>query len=137
VTTSAVASQQNATITASYAGNQFQPVLVLTPPSAPVLQSLTLNPAQTVGVTTSTGTVTLDGNAPVGGALVTLSSNNTSAATVPASVLIAAGDKFQYFHDHYVGYRHRGTDSGPYFRNVRTDPGCHPRSRPATGDHNH
>ena len=91
VTTSSVASQRTALITATTGGLSVFSNLVLTPASAPVLQSLTLNPGQTVGVTTSTGTVTLDGSAPAGGALVTLSSNNTAAATVPASVTISAG----------------------------------------------
>ena len=97
VTTSAVGAQQTAVITATSGGLSFFSNLVVTPASAPVLQSLTLNPTQTVGATTSTGTVTLDGNAPAGGALVTLSSNNTSAATVPASVLIAAGTNSNTF----------------------------------------
>ena len=62
------------------------------PPSPAVtLSSLTLNPTTVVGGTqSSTGTVTLSGPAPAGGALVTLASNN-SAASVPASVTISAG----------------------------------------------
>ena len=57
----------------------------------PVLASLTVNPSSVVGGSPSTGTVTLTGPAPAGGALVSLSSSNTSAATVPASVTVAAG----------------------------------------------
>jgi hypothetical protein len=56
------------------------------------LSSLSLNPTSVVGSTqTSAGTVTLSGAAPAGGALITLSSNNTAVARVPSSVTIAAG----------------------------------------------
>ncbi len=57
----------------------------------PVLTSLTVNPSSVVGGSPSTGTVTLSGPAPAGGAVVSLSSDNTLAATVPASVTVAAG----------------------------------------------
>jgi trimeric autotransporter adhesin len=63
------------------------------PPPAPTvtLSSLTLNPASVVGgMQSATGTVTLSGPAPSGGAQVTVSSNN-SAASVPSSVTISAG----------------------------------------------
>ena len=55
------------------------------------LSSLALNPASVVGGNSSTGTVTLSGPAPAGGAQVTLSSSNTTAARVFASVTVAAG----------------------------------------------
>jgi hypothetical protein len=61
------------------------------PPSSPVLSSLALNPTSVNGGSPSTGTVTLSGPAPAGGTVVSLSSSNTSAATVPASVTIPAG----------------------------------------------
>jgi hypothetical protein len=44
-----------------------------------------------MGKSTSQGTVTLTGAAPTAGISVTLSSSNTSAATVPASVTVASG----------------------------------------------
>lgn len=57
----------------------------------PTVASLTLNPTSVVGgLGSSTGTVTLSGPAPAGGAQVLLSSNN-SAASVPASVTVPAG----------------------------------------------
>jgi hypothetical protein len=43
------------------------------------------------GGNSSTGTITLSGPAPTGGLVVTLASNNTAAATVPASVTVPAG----------------------------------------------
>jgi hypothetical protein len=57
----------------------------------PQLSSITLNPASVIGGSGSTATVTLSGAAVGGGAIVTLSSNNTLAATVPASVTVPAG----------------------------------------------
>jgi hypothetical protein len=59
--------------------------------SAPALSAIALSPTSVVGGNTSQGTATLTSAAPSGGAVVTLSSSNTSAATVPASVTIAAG----------------------------------------------
>src|SRR6266705_2491949 len=59
----------------------------------PTLTSLTLNPSSVVGgpLGSSTGTVTLSGPAPSGGAVVSLSSSNTSVASVPGSVTVPAG----------------------------------------------
>jgi FG-GAP-like repeat len=58
---------------------------------APSLAGIALNPASVVGGISSEGTASLTGAAPSGGAVVTLSSSNTSAATVPASVTVPAG----------------------------------------------
>jgi hypothetical protein len=58
---------------------------------APSLAGIALNPASVVGGNTSEGTASLTSAAPSGGAVVTLSSSNTSAATVPASVSVPAG----------------------------------------------
>jgi hypothetical protein len=58
---------------------------------APSLAAIALNPASVVGGNTSQGTASLTSAAPSGGAVVTLSSSNTSAATVPASVTVPAG----------------------------------------------
>jgi hypothetical protein len=59
--------------------------------SAPTLSAVTLSPATVVGGNAAQGTATLTSAAPSGGAVVTLSSSNTSAATVPASVTVPAG----------------------------------------------
>ncbi len=59
--------------------------------SAVTLSSLTLNPTTVQGGNSSTGTVTLSGPAPAGGAVVALSSSNTSVATVPSSVTVSGG----------------------------------------------
>lgn len=60
-------------------------------PSPPALSSLTLSASTVVGGTPVTGTVALTSAAPSGGTVVSLSSNNTVAATVPESVTVAAG----------------------------------------------
>ena len=54
------------------------------------LTSIVVAPTTVVGGTGSTGTVTLSTVAPAGGTVVSLISNN-GAATVPASVTVAAG----------------------------------------------
>ena len=91
VTTSAVVASTAVTISASYGGASRTASLTVTPPTA-TLSSLTLNPTSVVGGTqSSTGTVTLSGPAPSGGAVVSLSSSNPSAAAVPAGVTVPAG----------------------------------------------
>ncbi len=65
--------------------------------SAVTLSSLTLNPTTVVGGSISTGTVTLSGPAPSGGAIVSLTSSNTAVARVPASVTVAAGQSTAAF----------------------------------------
>jgi len=94
VSTSAVTTATTVTISAAYAGATRTATLTVNPGTPPLvtLSSLTLNPTSVTGGTqSSTGTVTLSGAAPSGGAVVTLSSNNTAAARVPASVTVAAG----------------------------------------------
>jgi Putative Ig domain len=64
--------------------------LTLTISSTPTVASVTLNPTSVIGGTSLQGTVTLSGPALNGGATVTLTSSNTAAAQVPASVVVAA-----------------------------------------------
>jgi hypothetical protein len=59
--------------------------------STVALSSISLNPVSVIAGSTSKVTVTLTERAPAGGAVVTLSSSNTSVATIPASVTVAAG----------------------------------------------
>jgi hypothetical protein len=94
VSTSAVAASTTVSISGTYGGATRSVSLTVTPapPPAPTLSSLTVNPTSVVGGTqSSTGTVTLSGAAPSGGAAVALSSSNTAAARVPSSVTVAAG----------------------------------------------
>src|SRR3979411_409078 len=59
-------------------------------PASSSLSSVSLNPTSVAGGNSSTGTVTLSGPAPTGGAQVALSSNNGAASVLP-SMTIAAG----------------------------------------------
>lgn len=92
VTTSAVAADTSVTITATYSGTSRTATLTVTPVPPPVsLQSVSVNPTSVTGGTSSEGTVTLSSGAPAGGIVVSLSSSNTAAAGVPATVTVAAG----------------------------------------------
>lgn len=62
-----------------------------TQPAASSLSSIALSPATLQGGGSASATVSLTGPAPDGGALVTLSSSNTAAVTVPASLTVQAG----------------------------------------------
>lgn len=59
--------------------------------ASPALLTLEIEPAAMIGSNTATGTITLDGEAPVGGAIVTLTSSRPDVLQVPASVTIAEG----------------------------------------------
>jgi hypothetical protein len=87
VTTSPVAASTSVTITGNYQATATGSFSVL----PPALSAFSVSPTSVMAVLgTSTGTVTLDGAAPAGGESVALASNN-GAATVPASVTVAAG----------------------------------------------
>jgi hypothetical protein len=64
--------------------------LTLTIAATPSVTSVTLNPASVLGGNSSQGTVTLSGPALSGGATITLTSSNTAAAQVPASLVVPA-----------------------------------------------
>ena len=67
---------------------RFTPQAVAGPPS---LSAVSVNPSSVTGGNGSTGTVTLTAGAPTGGAVISLSSSNTSVASVPAGVTVNAG----------------------------------------------
>ena len=87
VTTSTVGTVVVATISATYNSSTQSATLTVNPVT---VTSISLNPTSVVGGSSSTGTVTLNAAAPVGGAVVTLASNN-AAAQVGPSVTVAAG----------------------------------------------
>jgi len=98
ITTSPVTSQFNMNINADLAGSPGQQTLLLITPGGPTtVNALTINPVSLVGGASATGTVTLTGAAPSGGAVVALSkalSNGgpgTVPATIPANVTVPAG----------------------------------------------
>jgi LmbE family N-acetylglucosaminyl deacetylase len=88
VSTGGVGVSTPVTISGSYNGTQ-QATLTVNPVA---ISSLSLSPTMVAGSTaSSTGTITLNGPAPTGGAVVTLTSSNPSIATVGASTTIPAG----------------------------------------------
>ena len=98
-TTTAVTVSTNVTITAAGGGVSVSTTLTVNPGAAPPppppapaasLSAVSVNPVSVVGGISSAGTVTLTSAAPVGGLIVSLSSNSASAV-VPASVTVAAG----------------------------------------------
>ena len=97
VTTQTVTATTTAVITGTAGGVSRQASLSVTPAGAVTLSSLTLNPTSVKGGDDSQGTVRLSGPAPSGGTVVSLSSSNTSVATVPASVTVAAGQTSRTF----------------------------------------
>ena len=88
VATSPVAAKTTAVIMAAFGGVTQTATIAVEPP---VLSSVTLNPSSVTGGSTSTGTVTLSGPAPAGGAVIALSSGNSSAATVASRVTVPGG----------------------------------------------
>jgi hypothetical protein len=87
ITTSAVGSATNVTLTASQGGVQQTATLTVNPAA---LASVTIFPISVTGGSSAVGTVTLTGNAPSGGMVVSLASNSASVF-VPASVTVQAG----------------------------------------------
>lgn len=95
VATSAVTTPTTATVNASSANGasaslQINPTVSSPPPTSATIASLSISPSSVTGGQNATGAVTLAAAAPSGGVQVGLTSSN-SAATVPASVTIPAG----------------------------------------------
>lgn len=88
VTTTPTSSTQNARITASFGTSSAFADLTVQTPS---LFSFVVNPRTVQGGNSTTGTVTLNGPAPAGGAVVTLVSLNPSVVQVPSTVTVPAG----------------------------------------------
>jgi len=91
VTSHPVASQDFAAISATAGQVTQTAVLDVSPGSGVTLSALSISPTVVASGGTATGTVTLNGAAPAGGAAVTLSSSNTTVATVPPSITVTAG----------------------------------------------
>ena len=87
-TTTAVTAATTVTITATLGTSVKTATLIVNPP---LLSAMTITPTTLVGGADAIGTVTLSGNAPAGGLLVTLTSSSTTLATVPPVVRVLAG----------------------------------------------
>jgi len=86
IPTSAVSSVVDATVTATLRGVTMDAKVRVLPP-----MSISLDSTTAVGGSTVNGTITLGDPAPIGGASIVLSSNNSTLATVPVTVAIPAG----------------------------------------------
>ena len=87
ITTKSVTASTAVSISALFGGVTKKANLTV----STLLSSLTIAPTSVVSGAGATGTVKLGKAAPTGGYVVTLSSSNTAAATVPAGVTVAAG----------------------------------------------
>jgi uncharacterized repeat protein (TIGR03803 family) len=90
------------TITASQGGNAYYHAALSVPQSFTIVEptpalTFSLSLASVTGGTNATGTVTLTSPAPSGGAVVTLSSSNAAAASVPATITIPKGKTAKTF----------------------------------------
>ena len=95
VSTTAVSATATSVISATYNGVTRNVTMTVTPPAPPpptaTLDSIILDPATVqTGTTQSSATIWFTALTPSGGAFVTLSSSDTSVATVPPSVTVPA-----------------------------------------------
>lgn len=90
VNTTYVTTTTAVTVSASLGGVTTNAALSVLAPTVTV-SSVAVSPLTVGGGNPATGTVTLTGAAPTGGAVVALSSSNASVASVPASVTVPAG----------------------------------------------
>jgi hypothetical protein len=95
ISTTSVTASRSVTITGVYGGVTRTASLTVNSVAA-VLSSVSLNPTSLIGGNSSQGIVTLTAAAPSGGAVVSLSDND-SAATTPTSVTVAAGSSTATF----------------------------------------
>jgi hypothetical protein len=86
ITTIAVSSNQVSTVLVSLNGVGKTDTLTVLPP---VLNSITINVTSIKGGLNAVGTLNMSSPAPAAGLPVTCSSNNTAAATVPATVVVS------------------------------------------------
>ena len=84
------------TLTASFAGSTETFGLTVNPASA-ALSGISVSPGAIIGGQSAGGSVSLTAPAPAGGAVVTLSSSNSSAASVPGSVTVPQGSTVATF----------------------------------------
>jgi|GEM_PF-911627 len=96
ITTFAVASDTMVTITAT-AGSVMRTATLTVTAQRVAVSSLNLNPNQVIGATNSTGTISLNFPAPSDGFPVAVSSSIPELASVPDTVVVAAGQRTATF----------------------------------------
>jgi hypothetical protein len=94
VSTNLVSNDTSAVISATVYGVKVKSTLSIL---GPKVTSVTVASANVASTATTTGTVTLSTNAPVGGKVVALSSSNVGVATVPVSVTVPSGSRTATF----------------------------------------
>jgi len=87
ITTNGVASSETLAITASIGSSSQSANITILPVT---LSGVLVSPSSVIGGNQATGAVSVNGNAPPGGLVVSLASNNTTVK-VPSTVTIAAG----------------------------------------------
>jgi len=95
VSTLAVSVPTSVAVKATYEGVTSSAYLRVTPGVVP--SNVSLSPSELTGGETSTGTVQLNGQAPVGGTLVTLGSSDPAVAVVAANVSVPEGQTWATF----------------------------------------
>jgi hypothetical protein len=94
VSTAPVSQSTPVTVSASSGGVNVNTTVIVVPP---VPASMSVDQPNPTGGSGCTGGVFLNGNAPSGGALVSLSSSDPAAASVPSAVPIQQGANSAYF----------------------------------------
>ena len=94
VATNLVSNDTSAVLSATVYGVRVKSTLSIL---GPKVTSVTVASTNVASAATTTGTVTLSTNAPVGGKVVTLSSSNAGVASVPVSVTVPAGSNTATF----------------------------------------
>lgn len=95
VSTTSVTTNNSVILTAAYLGVSRTATLAVTPvpppPPPASLNAVSVSPSSVLGGTSVAGTVSLTSAAPTGGLIANLTSSAPGVASVPASVVIAAG----------------------------------------------
>jgi hypothetical protein len=97
INTSAVSQPMGVSVVATVNGVGGQGAISVTPPSGRTPIDVVSRPSMVTGGNPATGTVTIDGPAPSGGIVVSLSSSHPTAASTPASVTVPAGARSASF----------------------------------------
>jgi hypothetical protein len=97
VQTSTTSADRTVSITANYRGASQRVTLTVTSSMASGISKLEITPTSVKGGVGASGTVTLSGPAGIGGVLVSLTSNNILAASVPMFVSVGSGQSSAQF----------------------------------------
>ena len=91
ITTMPLSAPLEVTVTATFGGVVQRATMIVTPENAIAIASLTVTPDRLTGGGTATGTVTLTGAAPFGGAAVTIDARRRNIVSMPGTVTVPEG----------------------------------------------